>query len=279
MSKNRNKKKRKQRTRRCPHCGAMKKGGKCHSPECVYLRVTPPKNAGLWTPWAMTSLLARMVGKAIAEEGEQTDNSTFVSIGNRIFKWADKAAGEAKQFGIPIQYAQAQINKYDRAVDRIWPANQYLAPIQLVETLQMLVHDIIRGFSERGYTPEQLHCWNWTEAALTALQKYYEADDLMQHLDRIDHAYTSFRAEFWNDTPKKEIPLLMWNVGERFAVAAHNKEAALAIVKKHYGFTNLKASRLVLESKVTFDGKETTYGMLLDLFQVPGIVADFQEAA
>lgn len=281
MSRKRKKnlKKKNQQPHPCPHCGATKTGRRCHSPACTILRNTPPKNAGLWTPWVMTALLTRMIGNAVIEDGKKDNDTAFTAIGERLFKWADKAAEEGKQFGVPVQYAQAQITKFDRAVNEIWPSNRKMLDVNFAEVLQLLVHDIIKYFTAKGYTPEQLKSWNWTEAALTALQKYYEADDLLKHFDSIEQDHAAFRRAFWNDTPTKSKPLIMWSVGGRFAVAAHDKYEAAAIVRKHYGLKGLKTKRLVLTTKVHFDGKETTYGALLDLFGVAGIVADFQEAA
>ncbi|MBI9110255.1 hypothetical protein [Maridesulfovibrio ferrireducens] len=264
----------------CPHCGNTVSGSRCHSPVCVQLRIVQPMIAKDWTMWTMPALLARMVGKAIVKQGVKDGDKPFAQIGERLHKWTNQACDESQQFKVSPQYAIAQQTKYDREVVKIWPHKSNIELAHIADVLQLLVADVIQHFKAKGYSDKQLKCWNWTEAALTALQRHYDEDEILKHCDRIEQDYTAFKLALWNEsTALKKPALKMWNVSDRFAVAAYAKDEALKIVKKHYGLIKLSASRLVPEAKIEYNGKVTTYGMLLELFACPGIVADMREAA
>lgn len=274
-----NRKKKNQQPHPCPHCGATKTGRRCHSPACVALRNTPTKYAADWQRWAFPGLLARMIGKNVIAQGRRDNDQTLIKIGERVYRWTNEACDLARQFPVSTEYATAQQTRFDRETDKIWDANKPLDLARITNVLEILVADVKEYFTGKGFTPLQLRCWNFTEGALKALQAYFNTEDVIDQCDKIEEDYKAFRVNVLGITEKKEKPLLMWSVGGRFAVAAHDRYEAAAIVRKHYGLKGLKTKRVVPTTKVKFNGETTTYGLLLDLFEVPGIVADFQEAA
>ena len=263
----------------CPHCGAMKTGRRCHSPACVALRNTPTKYASNWQRWGFVGLLTRRVSLAVIAQARKDGDKKFGEIGERAHRWTNQACDEAQQFPVSVQYATAQQTRYDREVVKIWPSKSNIHLAHLVEVSLRLIHDLIDHFKAQGFTPVQLKSWNWAEAAFKKLQDYYTADEMIEHCERAEQDYTAFSVSLLGMTPEKEKPLFMWSVSERFAVAAHNKDEAEKIVHKHYGLTGLKATQVVPTTKIMFNGQWTTYGALLELFNVPGIVADMKEAA
>lgn len=263
--------------KRCPNCGHNYKGKRCHSPICAQLRALPTGRVRDWKIWTAVALLAGILGSAVMKQAEKDKDVKTMAIGVRIHKWGVKALEAGKRFGVPIQYAEAEDRRFDKQLHQVWPQNAPLHVFHAADTLLALVSDVKERFSGE-YEAKDMSCWNWMEVALLSLQKDYD-HEFMEHVDKVDQDYKAFRALFWGEKQEKAKRLKMFDVGGRFAVAAHTKSEAKEIVRLNSGLNKLKVRGLVDTAKVEFNGEMTSCGILLELFESPGLVAVMREVA
>ncbi|MBI9110022.1 hypothetical protein [Maridesulfovibrio ferrireducens] len=261
--------------KKCPLCSANYSGKRCRSQVCSMLRALPTGRVRDWKIWTSIALLSGIVGVAVEKQGEIDQDAKTVDIGKRIHRWAITALEEGKRFGVPLQYAELEDRRFDAQIKQIWASDTKLHILHAADTLKALVSDVKDRFSPE-FTSEKMACWNWLECALTALMKDSDSD-ILEYADQIFADYQAFHAAFWGEKSPKKRQLRMYDIGERFAVAAHSKAEALEIVRMNSGLINLPVKGMVESAKVEFEGRSTTYGCLLELFKAPGLVAVMRE--
>ena len=263
--------------KRCPNCGHNYSGKRCRSEVCSQLRALPTGRVRDWKIWCSVALLAGILGGAVMKQAESDGDTKVKAVGVRINKWGIKALEAGKRFRVPIQYADYEDRRFDKMLYQVWPRTESLHIFHAADTLLALVADVKDRFSSE-YEPKDMACWNWLELALFSLQKDYD-HEFMEHVEKIDRDYKAFRALFWGEKPEKVKRLKMFDVGGRFAVAAHTKSEAKEIVRLNSGLNRLRVRGLVDTAKVEFNGEMTSCGILLELFESPGLVAVMREVA
>ena len=264
--------------KRCSVCGFSFKGKKCQSEVCRYLRRLHPSVLPDHKIWTSVAMLSGQIGNALGKQGAKDNDQFSLDMGERIVRWSFEALLQARSlFSLPKEYTEQLDGIMADRVAEIWGTKRMVDLIHAADVVQNLISDVIDHFSEK-LTPDQMACWNWSECAYSKLLNETEGD-VLDYVDVIESDYSAFRCLFWGESPSSERRLKMYSVDDRKYVAAYTKGEARKIANLEQDLPRRKIKNLVDTAKVNYNGQPTPCGMLLELFNSPGVVAEMREVA
>lgn len=260
----------------CPICGKIYTGKKCKSKECALFKMIKPQVIRSWQICNGVALLAGLVGTAIQTQGIMDNDKAIADRGDKVVRWSLEGIQMARVFGVPASYREKQEPLFNANLNSIWPKDEPPHALRATDTVLSLIHDTIERFAPM-FSPQEMRCWNYLEYHFTQFIEASDAD-ILDHANQINADYLAFHRFFWDEKETAKRKLKMYEVG-RMTVAAYSKGEARELVRLNSGLINQPVKHLVDTAKVNYNGKDTPCGMLLELFDAPGLIATIKEAA
>lgn len=258
----------------CRTCGRKKwKGKPCRSHICTYMRNLTPRQRRMWRILTVPPALALIVGDCLVKQ--HGSDRELRELGERVLKWTDVIFDTVRDgFLISPEFITGQRPWLFGLLDRAWPEGIPLHAGHVTEVVLSLVMDTIDHLHkehaalddgrielmEHGIE-EVCAPWNWLECALSTTSKILDPEQ-EGHENSLG-VYELLRSEIWGEPLEgdTEPPVKLFEVGERFVVAAHSRRDAREYVQRETGLVHLEVKGCAPGAKIETETAET-YGEL-----------------
>jgi hypothetical protein len=207
---------------------------------------------------AVPSSLALIIGAAV--EAQHEDKAAR-DAGHRIAKWHDKVMAATREIHqVTMDFVNTQRRFVERLLATTWGEGKPSHIVRVADATQRLMLDTISHLEDKGVPTEKIAPWRWQECALNALLRLFDADG--EQIDAAEEDYFTLYAAIWGEREPVRPVVKLYELGERFVVAAYGRQDARDIIRREYGLVRLDVTGCADGAKIYYGDAETTYGEL-----------------